>query len=191
MQKAEIRKIFRAQRMSLAPDVYEAHNRAICELFFEWVDLSSVRSVHCYLPVLTRNEVNTFLIIEQLLERNAQIGIQVPKVWEGNMLSISYTKEMVLEPNGFGVLEPQDLSPALQVPDLVITPLLAFDPQGYRVGYGGGYYDKYFATLPANVIKVGLSFFPSIDLIDDLDEFDMPLDLCITPKKVYEFKYGY
>jgi len=68
---------------------------------------------------------------------------------------------------------------------------LAFDPHGYRVGDGGGYYDKYFASLPANVLKVGLSFFPSTAQIEDLDEFDIPLDFCITPEKVYEFKYGY
>lgn len=191
MQKAEIRKIYKEKRLSLTPEQYEAQNKAISQLFWETVDLTSVRCIHCYLPVLSRKEVNTFLIIDTLLADFEQVRLLVPKIVEGEMVSKAYANGVALEVNSFGVLEPIGHNVSLEIPDLVITPLLSFDPQGYRVGYGGGYYDKYFAALPANVLKVGLSFFPSIAQIDDLDEFDIALDLCITPEKVYEFKYGY
>lgn len=191
MQKAEIRKIYKAKRLALAPEQYESYNKAISQLFWETVDLTSVRCIHCYLPVVSRKEVNTFLIIDRILEEFAQIRLLVPKILEGEMVAKTYTNGIALEVNSFGVLEPKGHQVSLDIPDLVIAPLLAFDPHGYRVGYGGGYYDKYFASLPANVLKVGLSFFPSTAQIEDLDEFDIPLDFCITPEKVYEFKYGY
>ena len=71
--------------------------------------------------------------------------------------------------------------------DLVIVPLLAFDIKGYRVGYGKGFYDKYFLKTRPNCIKVGLSFFDPVDMISDKNEFDVPLNYCVTPNKIYEF----
>ena len=65
--------------------------------------------------------------------------------------------------------------------------LLAFDFEGNRVGYGKGFYDRYLYTLPANVMKIGISLFPPVEHIEDADEFDMPLDYCVTPKLVYDF----
>ncbi len=71
--------------------------------------------------------------------------------------------------------------------DLVITPLLAFDKKGYRVGFGKGFYDKLLAQCKPDVIKVGLSFFEAEEKIDDINQHDISLDYCITPETIYSF----
>lgn len=71
--------------------------------------------------------------------------------------------------------------------DLVIVPLLAFDERGYRVGYGRGFYDRFLAQCRPDAQKIGLSYFPPVERIDDVNEFDIKLDSCVTPGKVWRF----
>lgn len=70
---------------------------------------------------------------------------------------------------------------------MVLIPLLAFDKNGYRVGYGKGFYDRFLAECRPDVVKVGLSVFEPIDEITDLNEFDIKMDFCITPNRVWQF----
>jgi 5-formyltetrahydrofolate cyclo-ligase len=71
--------------------------------------------------------------------------------------------------------------------DMVFVPLLVTDREGHRVGYGKGFYDKYLKQCRPDCLKVGFSYFDPLDAIEGKDEFDVPLDLCITPNKVYVF----
>ncbi|HTG57240.1 MAG TPA: 5-formyltetrahydrofolate cyclo-ligase, partial [Niabella sp.] len=92
--------------------------------------------------------------------------------------------------NQYGTPEPEAEGASIILPeaiDLVILPLLCFDKLGYRVGYGKGFYDKFLEQVSDEVIKVGLSYYEPIDKIQDLNEFDVPLDYCITPERMYEF----
>jgi 5-formyltetrahydrofolate cyclo-ligase len=90
--------------------------------------------------------------------------------------------------NHFNVYEPEkgEVITAADI-DLVIVPLLTFDKHGYRVGYGKGYYDKFLAGCREDCIKAGFSYFEPVEAIDDCHDFDVPLDLCITPQAVYVF----
>jgi 5-formyltetrahydrofolate cyclo-ligase len=71
--------------------------------------------------------------------------------------------------------------------DVVLVPLLAFDEQGYRVGYGKGFYDRFLKQCRADVITIGFSYFDAVTKINDTNEYDVPLNYCVTPHKVYEF----
>jgi 5-formyltetrahydrofolate cyclo-ligase len=68
-----------------------------------------------------------------------------------------------------------------------VTPLLVADHQGHRLGYGGGFYDRYLSNPDIKALKAGLSFFEPIDEIPKSEPHDIPLDVLITPEKVYEF----
>ncbi|HKH63539.1 MAG TPA: 5-formyltetrahydrofolate cyclo-ligase, partial [Flavitalea sp.] len=90
--------------------------------------------------------------------------------------------------NKFNILEPLDGELIVpEVLDVIFVPLIAFNRNGFRVGYGRGFYDRYLPGCRSDVIKVGFSFFDAVDRIDDINEFDVPLNLCITPTCIYEF----
>jgi len=70
---------------------------------------------------------------------------------------------------------------------VVFIPLLAFDEEGHRVGYGKGFYDSFLAECKPETLKIGLSFFEAETKIEDVFDGDMALDYCVTPKQVYRF----
>jgi 5-formyltetrahydrofolate cyclo-ligase len=66
-------------------------------------------------------------------------------------------------------------------------PLLIFDKQGNRVGYGKGFYDRFLQKCSPNALKVGICLEKPIEQIEDLNEFDVKMDVCITPFGVWRF----
>ena len=70
---------------------------------------------------------------------------------------------------------------------MVLVPLLCFDENGYRVGYGKGFYDRYLKQMNSKTIKIGLSLFPPVKLITDTSDWDVKLDFCITPEQIFKF----
>ena len=72
--------------------------------------------------------------------------------------------------------------------DVIFIPLIIFDLLGHRVGYGKGYYDRFLQTVNSNSLKIGLSLFEPIDKISDRNNYDVSMDICVTPTKVYNFK---
>ena len=76
---------------------------------------------------------------------------------------------------------------AVNLIDAVIVPLLTFDLQGNRIGYGGGFYDRFLSQCNPNVLKIGLSFFPPESAPIAAESFDIKLTHCITPEKTYYF----
>jgi 5-formyltetrahydrofolate cyclo-ligase len=71
--------------------------------------------------------------------------------------------------------------------DMILIPLLAYDLQGNRVGYGKGFYDRFLAKCKPSVQKVGLSYFEPLDSIAGVDSFDVKLNACINPEKIWRF----
>jgi 5-formyltetrahydrofolate cyclo-ligase len=92
------------------------------------------------------------------------------------------------ETNNWGIPEPiSGIEVAPSVIDMIIVPLLIFDLFGYRVGYGKGFYDRFFSSCNVDVQRVGLSFFDPIDVIADKNEYDVQLTQAITPDHIYHF----
>jgi 5-formyltetrahydrofolate cyclo-ligase len=71
--------------------------------------------------------------------------------------------------------------------DVVFVPLLAYDTLGNRVGYGKGFYDTFLSECKPDVLKIGLSFFEPENIIEDLNQNDIKLDICINPSHIYRF----
>lgn len=71
--------------------------------------------------------------------------------------------------------------------DLVLLPLLVFDIAGHRLGYGGGFYDRYLPYC-LHATKVGLSYFDPIAALPEIEAYDIPMDYCVTPTQVHHFK---
>ena len=69
---------------------------------------------------------------------------------------------------------------------LMIMPLLAFSEDGFRVGYGKGFYDKFISGCSSNLLKIGFSYFDAT-VIDETNKLDKKMDFCITPERIFEF----
>ncbi len=154
---------------------------------FSSLDLSAVSVIHIFLPIEKKNEPDTFLFIDWLQKQHPSIKILVPRADFNTALMTHhpYTDSNGLEKSIFDILEPQNKDAHQGHIDLVLIPLLAFDLQGYRVGYGKGFYDRFLQGI--NTRKVGISLFPPVAEIEDTDEHDVKMDLCLTPERIYVF----
>ena len=189
MTKKELRKRFLAEREGLTDREYNILQDLML-IGFQRLSLPPLRTVHSFLPIIERREPNPFPILKWLAFRFPGLRTAAPRAdfTNNQMTHWLINEETVFELNEKGIPEP---SPSVQVEpaefDLVIIPLLAFDEEGYRVGYGGGFYDRFLAQCSPKCLRVGLSFFDAVDKIADTDTFDMTMDYCITPEQVYEF----
>ncbi len=189
MQKKEIRKIYRQKRDDISVgEKLKADDLILIQL--QTIELPFLSLVMSFYPLEDRNEIDTFLITDYLHFRNPAMRIAYPKTDPANntMKAIECTADSSFEMNEFNVPEPMhddEVDPA-EI-DLVLVPLLAFDKKGFRVGYGKGYYDRFLNGCRDNCIKLGFSYFEPIESIESTHEFDVPLDLCITPQQVYVF----
>lgn len=157
---------------------------------FQSLDLPFMNYVLSFYPIEGNNEANTFLITDYLHFRNPNLQICYPRtnLKDGSMEAIKCNADSIFEANAYNVPEPTDVESVDAANfDLVIIPMLAYDRKGNRVGYGKGFYDRYLTRCREDCLKLGLSYFEPIDTVDDASEFDVPLDLCITPQKVYVF----
>ncbi len=142
---------------------------------------------HIFMSVVEKREVDTSFLIGLLRENGKQIA--VPKMGpNGSLAHLLLTEDTPLIPNHWGIPEPAKGSPvAAETIDVVFVPLLAFDEKGNRVGYGGGYYDRFLNFCREDVVSVGLSLFGPVPEISDLHPGDVPLSYVVCPERVYAF----
>lgn len=184
--KSDLRKQALAQRKSLtALQVAELSEALLAQ--FKTLDFRNIKSIHLFLPIHRHNEPNTFLIIDWLQLNQPKIKIVVPKAdfETNNMTHYNFNSLADLKNNHYDIPEPENALPFIGVPDMVLVPLLSFDQNGYRVGYGKGFYDRFLQNI--NTQKVGLSFFEPVAQINDVHLNDIRLDKCITPSGIINF----
>ncbi len=103
-----------------------------------------------------------------------------------------WNDETKLVTNRWGIQEPDpETSQPIKIQsiDSILIPLLAFDKKGSRVGYGGGYYDRFLPQCRPDALKIGLSFFEPIEEVEDVADWDVKLDVCVTPTVVYHWDH--
>ncbi len=192
MKKAELRKHYLSKRKAISAEEMATKSQQIANLFFQNFDLSTIKNLHIFLPIIKNNEIDTWLIIRYLQQNFPEINIVIPKIFpEKSELENYIFDEKSLTENHWGILEPSGGNQEKILPeqiDLVIIPLLAFDKQGNRVGYGKGFYDRFLQNCSPKTLKVGLCLEEPIEIIEDLNKFDVKMDVCITPTKIYSFE---
>ena len=193
--KPHIRADYRRKRSELPPVTYHLLNQQLTARFFADDQIAARLNqpgavVHTYLPIRRQQEADTWPLIYRLWRDFPQV-----RTWssitqrEGHTLRhFQLTPNTYLTEDRWGIPAPSGTIEYVSGrPDLVIVPLLAVDGQGNRVGYGGGYYDRFLAQTGPNCPKIGLSFFDPTDRIDDVDETDVRLDGCVFPDRVRWF----
>jgi 5-formyltetrahydrofolate cyclo-ligase len=189
MTKSEARKLYKEKRQSLtATERLKLDDLLL--ITFQSAELPFIDALLTYWPIEENNEPDTHLFTEFLKFRNPELKTCYPvsDFSNGTMQAALTDIDTPFTKTELNIFEPQSMVflPATAI-DMIFVPLLAFDEEGYRIGYGKGFYDKWLADCRSDCIKVGFSYFDPIPQIEGLHEFDIPLDLCITPHNLYVF----
>jgi 5-formyltetrahydrofolate cyclo-ligase len=189
MTKNELRKEFLDQRKQLSSAEVENWSLAIFEQFFNHFNPKTDK-IHTFLPIFEKNEVNTFLLLEQLFTKTScQIISSKSDFKTSQMEHFLIDENTHFEKDQYNIPTPTNGKKAIiNDLDMVLVPMLCFDGQGHRVGYGKGFYDRFLTQCPAKTVKIGLSFFEPVSKISDINQHDITLDYCITPKTIHHFK---
>ena len=148
------------------------------------------RGIACY--VSKDSEVDTRRLIRQALGQEKRV--LVPVVKKGDIdLFFSEVKDLgrELAPGTFGILEPKPefvREVGLDAVDLIFVPGIAWDKDGYRLGWGRGFFDRAIQKLPVHVRSAGLAF--NLQLVNRVprDQFDVPVDMVVTESRVIRRK---
>jgi len=188
MKKEDIRKEALKSRRNLSDlEVNEASEKIFENI--RSLDIWSKNMFHVFLPIKRNKEVNTWPIIHFLRDEIQKTVVLSKTNFEDTSLShIRYDADTELYKNKFGIQEPiRGIIIDEDEIDVVFVPLLAFDDEGNRVGYGKGFYDIFLAKCNPNTIVIGLSISSTPVEIDDVSDFDFPLDYCVTPNGIVKF----
>mgnify|MGYP006140792497 CR=1 FL=1 len=147
-------------------------------------EFKHANNVFCYISYM--NEVETNLLINFIFKQG--LPLFVPKVINNmEMIAIKLNSLSDLEPDNIGILTPKSGEILLEPIDIAITPGIGFTKTGGRIGYGRGYYDRWFSK---NLVKtkVGIAFENQIVEKLPLEETDISMDIIITEKYVTNLK---
>ncbi len=172
MNKKELRQQIAAKKRSMSPEEIEKKSAKLAQLLYQTQAYKQAKTIYGYMPY--NQEVRTIPILEQAMKDGKRVA--VPKVY-GDEMRFLYVQDLTaMEKSDFGIPEPVADGPvADDTTALVIMPGLAFDPRGHRVGYGGGFYDKFLeeeTEHPTVALCYEFQMFSSLDT----EEHDIPVD---------------
>ena len=175
MDKKTLRKQIREQKRAMTPGQIEIASEKLVQMFLETELYRNAKTIYGYLPY--NQEVRTVPILEQALADGKRVA--VPKVYDEEMKFI-YLPDLTQVETGYaGIPEPIADGPIGDDPTaLVLMPGMAFTKEGHRIGYGGGFYDKFLANAP-NHPTIALCY--GFQIVEDLptEEFDVPVDIVL------------
>ncbi len=152
--KTVLRRQLLGVRKALTEDIRSAACQAIGQHLLDWQAGSKVATLAVYWPI--RGEADLTDAYRQLAQRGVQLALPIVCGPAAPLTFAVWTPGQPMMPDAFGVPVPAGLSPAL-VPDAIAIPCVGISAQHYRLGYGGGMYDRTLALLPA-VKTIGIAF---------------------------------
>lgn len=180
MEKQALRKLYKNFRQALSEKEFERRQQAI----FHGLDafLSEhprIQTIHSFISIARFKEIQ----IEKYWKAPYKFVVPKTDFQARSMEHFWVNEDLILKKSSYGILEPSsgDKAPVEEL-DLVLVPLLAYDEQKMRVGYGKGFYDGFLAELPLNCISLGLSMFPpEKNAIQGIEAHDRALDFILSP----------
>ncbi len=175
MDKKALRKKIREQKRAMTLEQIEMASRKLVEQFLALEAYRKAKTLYGYLPY--NQEVRTVPILEQALADGKRVA--VPKIYDDEMRFIYLTDLSQVETGYAGIPEPIADGPIADDPTaLVLMPGLAFDREGHRIGYGGGFYDKFLSAEPGHPTVALCYAFQMVDEIP-IESYDIPVDLVL------------
>lgn len=185
--KSELRKKYKSLRKDLSVSTIDDLSISIANQILK-LPIWKHSFYHIFLSIEKQKEVNTDFILNILSGKDKNIAISKSNFETKSMTHFLLTDSVKIKTNHYNIPEPIN---GIEIPvksiDVVFVPLLAFDKQGHRVGYGKGFYDQFLSNCNENTIKIGISFFEAENIITNIFKSDIKLDYCVTPNKSYTF----
>lgn len=187
MKKSELRAYYKIRRTELSSKDVDDLSLQIANLVLT-LPIWEHSFFHIFLTIESLKEVLTEPVISILSGKDKHIVVSKSDFKTRTMSHVLLQDNTILKPNSWNIPEPEN---GISINDtqieVVFIPLVAFDKKGNRVGYGKGFYDGFLKNCSKDTIKIGLSFFEAETVIHDVELHDIPLNFCVTPKKIYTF----
>ena len=172
MDKKELRNQIKALKRAMTEEQIDGKSQALGRLFLASDAYKNAKTIYGYLPY--NQEVRTTAMLQQALEDGKRVA--VPKCY-GDEMRFIYLDDLSKVEKGYcNIPEPIEDGPIADDPTaLVLMPGLAFDPQGHRMGYGGGFYDKFLAAEPGHPTLALCYDFQMLEHLET-EAHDIPVD---------------
>ncbi len=184
-RKSELRKAAKLTRAAMDEKTLAEISRAVCRQVISMPEFSEADAVFCYAPI--GKEIRVDAISNEALRLGKILAF--PKCKKNGVMNFFAVKSMQELSSGMlGIREPNEscteVTPLDFERSICILPALTFDSRGYRLGYGGGYYDRYFAVCPDSVYLVGVCAECLLQKALPHGALDVPVDAVATEKEV-------
>ena len=175
MDKKELRRSIRERKRAMTSEEIVSRSQMLGLLFRQSEAYKNAKTIYGYLPY--NQEVRTTFMLEQALKDGKRVA--VPKVY-GDEMKFLYIEDLSLVEKGYaGIPEPIADGPvADDTTALVLMPGLAFDREGHRIGYGGGFYDKFLADEPEHPTLALCYEFQMLEQLET-EAHDIPVDVVL------------
>ena len=185
--KKQQRKKYKEIRKKISQRKKYVFKSYIIDKFFDNKKFKNINIVSSFIPI--KNEIPTFELNEYILSKNKILSLPTLENKNNILIFREYKNNERLIKGKYNIQEPPR-SNNIVIPDLLFVPSLAFDISGYRLGYGGGYYDRtfsYFKKIKHKFISIGFGY--EDQKADKIirDNFDYKLDYFFTENQLYSF----
>ena len=185
-EKAALRREIFAERAAMPFDRRKAADAAITEALTELPAFKAAKQIFCYVSM--PHEIGTKALLGAVLRSGKTLGLPVCDTVRHEMQFYRLDAVSELRAGAYRIPVPPVSEERILLPDaetLMIVPMLAFDAEGFRLGAGGGYYDRYLAKYP--VKTVGICYAECRRTQLPHDAFDIKMNCCVTEQKTEEF----
>ena len=200
MEKKEIRKLILQKRKKLNKKLINKNSFLINQKIIQKINLIN-KKIGCYFPINNEINLDIFFNLKKLklffpkIEKNKMYFSEInsgclvnkknknlinfnSKKIKNHFLQFRKIPELIFENK---IIQPKFKKNTL-VPEIIIIPLIGFNEKCFRVGYGGGFYDKYLKNK--KILKIGVAFeFQKVNF--ENEKYDIPLDYIFTEKRIY------
>lgn len=187
LNKAALRKKYKKRRSQLNEETIDSLSLEIANNLLS-LAIWDYEFYHTFLSIESLKEVNTDFILSVLSGKDKNIVVSKSDFKTRMLENFLLTDATKIKLNTYNIPEPiSGIAIASNAIEVVFVPLLAFDKEGNRIGYGKGFYDNFLASCKPETIKIGLSFFEAEENIVPVLDTDVALNFCVTPLKIYSF----
>ena len=187
MFKSDLRIKYLNQRFQISDFDLDLKSRLILDIISNNFNLK-FKTISLFLPIDSKKEINTYYILEYAFSQKAIIGLPKSNFETNQMIHIEFKSKNQIQLNKYEIPEAiYGESVDENLFDFVFIPLLTIDRKGNRVGYGKGFYDRFLKKCKQGCVFIGLYLFDEFEEIEDLNEFDLTLDYCVTPNQLIKF----